>query len=81
MDKETQLPVPNVTVAFQAKNPPLDNQIITSAQGEGIIHRGTEDTLSISFELKKEGYLPLNISLRQFSSGGRSQGHHIKHGT
>ena len=60
MDKETQIPVPKVSVAFKANNPVLDKQIITSDQGEGILHRGIEDSFPISFELKKEGYLPLD---------------------
>ncbi len=59
VDKETQIPVSMVTVAFKSNHPVLDKQIITSAQGDGILHRGIEDPFPISFELTKAGYLPL----------------------
>jgi hypothetical protein len=59
IDNETQIPVPGVTVTVTADNPRIEDHLITSSQGEGVVYMGPVDSIYASFELTKEGYLPL----------------------
>jgi len=66
IDMETKIPVPEVSVTIKADTPKIDNHIITSSQGEGILYKGTEDSIYASIELEKDGYLPLKTESGYF---------------
>jgi hypothetical protein len=57
IDADTKIPVPKVSVHVKAETPKIDNLIITSSDGEGVVYRGPTDSLFATFNLEKEGYL------------------------
>jgi hypothetical protein len=61
LDRNTKMPVKDVQVAIQSKNPPLKSTTVTSGIGESLIYKGSTVPFSVSLELRKEGYLPQSI--------------------
>ena len=66
LDRETKMPIQDVSIAFQTNNPPLNGHVLTSDAGEGIIYQGSKDPFSVSLELKKEGYQQQSIVSKNF---------------
>jgi hypothetical protein len=68
VDSESNALISEVNVSYRADEPAIEGQLLTSAQGEGLLYTGTEGPFAVDLSLTKEGYYPKEITSDNFIS-------------